>query len=169
MSRMKTFFIYASLVVAVLLLTDIIINICLNSNYKEIKKYEITTTSPHIEIKEARKTYMNGYIGGTVNNNTNNNIEKSYIKIELLTDIGNLLGTEYLEIDGLNVNETKQFRLSYRYSDVDSFIISTVDEIVEKDVKLSPLISKAGLYFTIAHFIVWASLPPFFLISAFLK
>ena len=169
MSRMKTFFIYALLVVAVLLLTDVIINLCLNSNYREIKKYEIATNSPKIEITEARKTYMNGYIGGTVTNNTGSNIEKSYIKIELLTDLGNLLGTEYLKIDGLQENETKQFRLSYRYSDVDSFVISTVDEVVEEEVKLSPLIAKAELYFTIAKFIAWAALPPFYLISAFVK
>ena len=166
---MKTFFIYALLVVAVLLLTDVIINLCLNSNYREIKKYEIATNSLKIEITEARKTYMNGYIGGTVTNNTGSNIEKSYIKIELLTDLGNLLGTEYLKIDGLQENETKQFRLSYRYSDVDSFVISTVDEVVEEEVKLSPLIAKAELYFTIAKFIAWAALPPFYLISAFVK
>jgi len=40
MKRMKTFFIYALIVLAVLLLTDSIIDICLNSMYKPTTENE---------------------------------------------------------------------------------------------------------------------------------
>lgn len=169
MKRMKTFLIYALLVLGVLLVTDIIINLCLQSNYKLINNYVIETASPKLEITEARKTYSNGYIGGTITNDTGKDIENTYIKINLVTDLGNTLGTEYLKVDGLKQNETKEFRLSYRYSGVETFIISVTDDVIEEEVKLSPLIEKAELYFTVAKFIAWVSLPPFFLISAFLK
>lgn len=169
MSRMKTFFIYALLVVGVLLVTDVIINICLNSNYTPIENYEIETASPKLEITEARKTSLNGYIGGTITNNTGEDIQTTYIKIELISKQGNRLGTEYLKVDSLKQNETKEFRLSYRYSDVARFAIGTENDIIEENIKLSPLIAKAELYFTIAKFIAWAALPPFYLISAFVK
>lgn len=168
MSRMKTFFIYALLIAGVLLVTDVIINLCLNSNYKPIENYEIETASPKLEITEAIKTNSNGYIGGTITNNTGKDIQKTYIKIELISKLGNRLGTEYLKVDGLKQNETEEFRLSYRYNNVESFTIGTEDNIIEENVKLSPLIAKAELYFTIAKFITWAALPPFYLISAFI-
>ena len=155
MSRMKTFFIYALLVVAVLLLTDIIINVCLELNYKSIQDYEIATSSPSIVITEARKTAVNGYIGGTITNNTGHDISNTYIKVELFSDLNNLLGTKYLKTDMLKAEETKEFRLSYRHSDIDHFIISITDEVVEEEVELSPLVEKAGLYLTIATIVAW--------------
>ena len=166
MQRMKTFFIYALLVALVVLCSDFIINICLTSTYKQITKYEIGSASPQIVILDAARTYVNGYVCGKIKNNTEEDIEKTYIKVELLSKRGNLLGTEYMEVDSLKKDEQKDFKLEFRYNNVDNFVIGIEKEIQNKNVKINPLMEKTENYLQFAKFIMWSFVPPIFLISA---
>ena len=159
MKRMKTFFIYALLVVAVVISTDFLINLCLDTNYREIVNCKIEATSPAIEIKEAKTTNANGYVKGVITNNLENDIEKAYIKLDLYSKQGNDIGTEYLEIDNLKQNESKEFRIDYRKYNVDSIKINTANEIVSKNIKLMPFLQDAEKYFAIGILI---SIVPFY-------
>lgn len=169
MKRMKTFLIYAILVLVVILSTDFIANLCLESGYKPINKYEIATTSPEITVIKAETTNANGRIKGTVTNKSNKLMQGLFIKIELLSDIGNTLGIEYLQVGNLQPKESKEFELSYRYYNVDNFVISTTNEVEKEILEYHPLIEHAKAYYTIAKVIVFLSLPSFYLLSAFLK
>lgn len=169
MKRMKTFLIYLILVIVVILSTDFIAEICLQSGYKPIPQYEIATTSPKIEVVEAKTTKANGVIKGDVTNTTNTLQQNLFLKIELLSDIGNKLGTEYLQIGNLQPEQKKEFELKYRYSNVSTFVISTTSEKTEEILEYHPLIEHAGTYYLIARFIVFVTTPGFFLLAPFIK
>lgn len=169
MKRMKKFLIYTILVIIVIVATDFIADLCLESGYKPIYNYEIATTSPKIEIIEAKTTNANGTIKGTVTNETNQFMQNLFIKMELLSDIGNTLGTEYLQVGNLQPQQSKEFELNYRYNKVDRFVVSVTNEVTEEVLEYHPLIEHARTYFTIAKFVVFISLPPLYIWSAFLK
>lgn len=169
MKRMKTFLIYAVLVIIVILATDFIANIILETGYKPVK-YEITTTSPKISITQAETTNANGRIKGSVTNETTALIEGSFIKIELLSNIGNKLGTEYIQVGNLQPSESKEFEMKYRYSDVDNIVFSITNEKTEEILEYHTLIEHAGTYYKIARLITFTTYPSiFFLIALFIK
>lgn len=167
MKRMKTFFIYAMLVIGVILLTDVFANLVLETGYRTIKEYNINTTSPKIEIVQAETTNANGRIKGTITNNTNSLLQGQFIKIDLLSDLDNVVGTEYLQIGNLQPGESKKFSLNYRYSNVDSFIVSVqskdveeelfeYNELVEKGIAAYKLVRLATIgYFPSVFFVIW--------------
>ena len=167
MSRMKTFFIYALIVAIIILSTDFITNIILNSNYKEMKNYDIGTVAPKVEINQAKTTYMNGYIKGNITNNTESKMTNQFIKIEFYSENRNKMGTEYLKIDSLEVDETKEFELKYNIKNTHHFKLTIVDEKTEEILEYHPLIKNSEVYFAIAGFIVWLATPPFFLLNLF--
>ena len=98
MKRMKTCLIYIALVIAVILATDLISNLILQSNYKQISKYEISTSSPEILITEAKTTNANGLIKGTVTNKTEEFMQNMFLKVELLSNANSVLGEEYIKL-----------------------------------------------------------------------
>lgn len=167
MSRMKTFFIYALIVAVIVICTDLIVNFILNSNYKEIQ-YDIGTVTPKVEITEAKTTYMNGYIKGTITNNTGIKITNQFIKMDFYSSRKNKVGTEYLKVDSLEVEETKNFALNYQIKNVDHLKLTIVGEETEEVLEYHPLIEHAEVYFKIAGFIVWLALPPFYILNLFL-
>ena len=63
MSRMKTFFIYAVLIVAFYFLSNILIYLFIKGTYKDITG-EIA--ADNIEVVKAEATYVNGYIDGKI-------------------------------------------------------------------------------------------------------
>lgn len=169
---MKTFLIYLILVIAVILATDFLANIILESNYRQLD-YEIATTSPEITISTAEGTNSNGRIRGTIRNKTDSLMQDVYIKTELISDIGNVLGTEYLKAGNLQPDQKKDFELNYhRYYGVKKLVISTTNEVVKNEVNLEDIIKvpigNARTYYWIAKLIVFASMPQFFLFT-FLK
>ena len=168
MNRVKTFFIYAILVIIVILLTDFIANLCLESAYRNIEQYEIATSSPKIEITEAVTTNANGRVKGTVKNESNTLMQNLFIKIELLSNIGNVLGTEYLQVGNLQVNQSKEFELRYRYYDVDSFVISTTNEVTDTIIEYNPLVEHIETYFIVSKLIFFMISPSFFLFVPFI-
>src|SRR5574344_145019 len=115
MSRMKTFLVYAILVIVVIVASDFLIKIILSSTYSEFEEYDIGVESPKVEMMQAIKRYSDGYIYGKVTNNTSQDINNKFIKIEFYSDIKNKLGTEYVSISDLKVNESKVFEVNYRY------------------------------------------------------
>ncbi len=168
MKRMKTFLIYLLLVVAAILLTNPLADLILNTNYRDINKYEITTTSPEIRIEESKATKVNGRIKGKVKNSTEKFMQDVYIKIELKSNLGNILGTEYVKLGNFQPNQEKDFSLNYRYSGVDNYIVSATNEIEPSNVKLDPILEHAESFYKIGRLIVSAISPNFFFFPLFL-
>lgn len=166
MSRMKTFLIYALIVLAIILCTDGLSNIILESNYEDLG-YDIGVESPKIEILEAKTTKDNGRIKIRITNNTDKKIENKFLKIDLYSDIGNILGTEYIKIEGIEKGETQEFELNYRQNNVSYFRVTIVDELPEKIYTYHVLTKEGRLLVVIAGLIVLYALPPFFFFNIF--
>ena len=129
MDRLKTFAKYIIWIILFWILSDVLIYFGINSTYKDIeRKGEI---SSQITVNNAEATAVNGRINGTVTNNDQNDLSGKYIKVNLYSKSGNLLGTNYLQIGNLGVIETKNFETYFKMQNVKSYEISRVDEKTE--------------------------------------
>lgn len=154
MDRLKTFAKYAIWIILFWILSDILIYFGINSTYKKIEKLD--TTSSQITISRAEATKVNGRINGTINNNEENNLSGKYLKIDLYSSIGNLLGTNYLEIGRLGDNETKEFETYFKIQDVTAYEISVVDQkedTVSGDKFMTEDKTKAGVLLLLTYMI----------------
>lgn len=130
MSRLKTFAKYAIWIILFWILSDILIYYGVNSTYKNLKiKNEIPS---QVTIKNAEATKVNGRIKGTIANKEDSDMSGKYLKIDLYSDNGNLLATEYEEIGNLRTNEVKNFETYFKMQDVKEYDISVVDEKTEE-------------------------------------
>ena len=161
MKRMKTFFIYLLLVIGVIIATNIVPNIIFETNYRPITDYQIKTESPEIIISEAKATKANGTINGTIKNNTEKFMENYYIKIELLSDIGNVLGEEYIQAGNFQPGQEKNFELSFRYNNVKGFIATATNETTEREIQYHPLIEHFREYYILARIMIFIVNPAF--------
>ena len=133
MDRVKTLFKYAIWVILFWILSDVLIYFGINSTYKDIvKRNEI---SSQITIDDAEATTVNGRILGSVTNSEDNDISEKYLKVDLYSDIGNLVGTNFLEIGNLGTIETKSFETYFKIQNVKSYEINIVDKKVVEEAK----------------------------------
>lgn len=126
MDRVKTLFKYALWIILFWILSDILIYFGINSTYKDIEKRN--EISNQITVNAAEATTVNGRILGTVTNNEDNDISEKYLKVDIYSESGNLLGTNFLEIGNLGTVETKSFETYFKIQNVKSYEINIVDE-----------------------------------------
>ena len=69
MKRMKTFLIYALLLIGFWLFSNLLINVGINSTYKPIERLDDLS---QIEVYQAEATLINGRIKGLIKNNAQN-------------------------------------------------------------------------------------------------
>lgn len=139
-NRVRTLCLYALCVILFFIFSNIIINITLKTIYEPIDTYKTEPEGIGIDIKEARATYVNGYIGGNISNK-NSTISKTYIKIDLYTKRNVLVGTKYIEINDLKQNQIQEFRIGFKYTDIDHVNINLVNQVSE-DVPEEAFISE---------------------------
>ena len=97
-----------------------------NATYKNIENKEKLPNG--IDIKLSQATKVCGRIYGEVTSTKNNNLEGKYIKTDIYTDLGTLVGTTYIKIKDTNPNEAKKFAVNFQAEDVKYFDISIVDQ-----------------------------------------
>lgn len=127
MARIKQVAFYAILIVVFAIFSDFIIRVGLRNTYKTISG-EVKVVSPEIVMNEVKTTDVNGYAKGTIKNNSDEDIDRIYIKIDLYSKRDVNLGTEYLEINNLSSEESRDFEIQYRYSNVNYYNITCVYE-----------------------------------------
>ena len=157
MGRLKTFRTWLILFVLLYLFVDFISFVGLKMMLKDLNEYEILVESPKIEITEAKGTYANGYIKGTLTNDTNSIIENKYIKLDVYSERNVNLGTEYIEIEKLDLAKTIDFEVKYNYTDVANYKIDVVDTKPElEQIQLIKYDEETKLWATIAGiFALW--------------
>lgn len=133
MDRVKTLFKYALWIILFWILSDVLIYFGINSTYKDIEKRN--EISSQITIDDAEATTVNGRILGSVTNNEDNDISEKYLKVDLYSDIGNLVGTNFLEIGNLGTIETKSFETYFKIQNVKSYEINIVDKKIVEEAK----------------------------------
>ena len=128
MARLKKFLLYAFLVTAFWVFSDILIYLSINTTYTRIytKVYAIF---PEITVGQSEATYVNGFIKGSIRNNTESIINDKYLKIDLYSARDVKLGTKYVKINNLEVNKYQEFEMWYKFTDVEYATITVTDTV----------------------------------------
>lgn len=130
MDRMKTFFMYALMVVICYFGSNTLIYAGINNIYEDIGNYQfIKLSNIEVSLDEAKATSMNGYIKGTIKNNSNKNIEEEYIKIDFYSIRDVNVGTKYIKVENLRAKDAAEFEIKFKISNVSYCVITNVDEI----------------------------------------
>ena len=128
MGTMNKFFKYFICFVLLFIFVTIASYFVVRNTYKAIAKCEIEEGNPKISIQEAKATSINGYLIGTVNNNTLGYISDLKVKADFYGKTGTYLGSEYLALGNFKQNETKEFRLNFKFNKVESYKVSLTEE-----------------------------------------
>lgn len=140
MDRMKTFGLYALCIILFFIFSNVMINVAIKATYMQIGADILLQENLKIELDEARATYVNGYVEGSIKN-IGKNTESTYIKIDLYSKRDILLGTKYVKVEDLKQNEERNFRMGFKFTDVDHCKLEMVKDIDEQNVTEEQFIS----------------------------
>ena len=124
MDRLKTFLIYALIVVGFIILSEFLINVGLNSEYEAITRIDNTK---EVQIYQAEATLANGRIRGIIQN-TDSNISNKYAKFSFYSERNVLLGKKFIKIDTLENGKVQPIELFFKLEDIGSYSVEIVDE-----------------------------------------
>lgn len=122
MNRVKTFAKYALWIILFWIFSDILINVAINTTYKNINR--IGEIPNGIQVIEMEATAVNGRIKFIVNNTQ---LSGKYVKINLYSDLENLLGTQYLSIGNISEGEQKEISTYFKIPEVKKYEIIIED------------------------------------------
>lgn len=135
MDRMKTFLKYALWVIGFFILSEFLINVGLNSTYKDIERRDANS---QVSIYQAQATLVNGRIKGIVTNSEPEELNGKYICIDFYSKRDVFLGRKYIQVENLGENESKPFEAYFKLKDVASYEVSIVDNKEEGEIELIP-------------------------------
>lgn len=125
MDRMKTFLIYALCIIGLWILSEFLINVGLNSTYRDITRKD---ENSQVVVYQAQADLINGRIKGLITNSEPEELSGKYIAIDFYSTRDMFLGKHYIEVGELEVNESKTFEVYFKLKETDSYEISIVDE-----------------------------------------
>ena len=152
MARMKKFLLYAFLIAAFWIFSDILIYLSINSSYANVEA-RVFAISPEISIGESKATYVNGFVKGNIKNNTDTIMNDKYLKIELYSKRDVKLGTKYVKIENLEVGKNQNFEMWYKFTDVEYANITVTDN-VENVAEEEFLSQKTATYLVLGTLLV---------------
>lgn len=135
MARMKTFLIYALLVVGFFIFSEFIISVGLNSSYKDIERKDNIS---QVEITQAQATLVNGKIKGIIKDSEQDNLTGKYVEIDLYSERDNMIGKRYVEINTTEVNREQEFSIYFEAEDVKSYSVAIINEKQGGELKILP-------------------------------
>lgn len=127
---MKTFLKYILAIIIFFFFSNFLIYMSLETTYQNIGRKD---NLQQVTIYQAQATKVNGRIKGTIYNDANNKITDRYLKIDLYSERGNLLGTKYIDLLGIRENETRNLEVYFKIQDVDYYEISFTKEKEEQE------------------------------------
>ena len=127
---MKTFLKYILAIIIFFFFSNFLIYMSLETTYQNIGRKD---NLQQVTIYQAQATKVNGRIKGTIYNDANNKITDRYLKIDLYSERGNLLGTKYIDLLGIRENETRNLEVYFKIQDVDYYEISFTEEKQEQE------------------------------------
>lgn len=134
MAKIKKFFLYFLMFIAVYIFVTILTNFSMKENFKDIQNIQVGVSSPKILIEESKATNTHGYIKGNITNDTGEHIKDKFLQFDFYNKNGLYVGTKSQEIKYFNVNEKVNFDITYNYENVNSIKISFVDEVIKKEI-----------------------------------
>ena len=135
MKRMKTFLIYLLIFVGFFVLSDVLINVSLNTSYHTITRKD---NLEQVVINQAEATQVNLRIKGTVTNLVENTITLKYMRVDFYSERDNLVGSRYIDVSNLKENESMDVEINLRLDDIDSYSISFTNDKSTEEVDWLP-------------------------------
>ena len=135
MKRMKTFLIYLLIFVGFFVLSDVLINVSLNTSYHTITRKD---NLEQVVINQAEATQVNLRIKGTVTNLAENPITLKYMRVDFYSERDNLVGSRYIDVSNLKENESMDVEINLRLDDIDSYSISFTNDKSTEEVDWLP-------------------------------
>lgn len=123
MSTMQKIVIWTLILIGFFILSDFLINVGLNSAYKNISRED---KNEEIIVYQADATYVNGRIRGLIKKPKNP--QDRYLKIDVYSKIDVIVGTGYIELKDLEEEESQPFELLFRAKEVAYYKVDTVKE-----------------------------------------
>lgn len=154
MARLKTFLIYVLILVGFIILSEFLINVSLNSSYSTIGRKD---NLEQVIVYQAEATQVNARIKGTIENKAENPITSKYIRIDIYSTRGNIVGTKYIDVSSLAENQSLEFSIYFKAEDVKYYEVTATDEKATEDLNiLSEDMSKADIVFlTMLSFMIF--------------
>lgn len=171
MERMKKFFMYFVMLLALILFVNILTNLAMKENYKDITNHQILVESPKVTVSESKATYSHGYIKGNILNDTGEHLKDKYLQFDFYDKDGLYVGTESKEIKYFNVDERINFEINFKYNNVSKIKINLIDnkkeqvnkeEIEDLFDNIKPNYTKEGIELGILisiPMVIWYMLP----------
>lgn len=133
MARMKTFLMYALMLIGFIFLSYILENGLLEDMYKQISANTNHGSYSNIAIDDlnGRATNVNGYINFSLQNQSNKEID-CYAIIDLYSKQGLNAATKYVQIFDFNPGEERNYQVNFKANEIASYKISLVSEIPDK-------------------------------------
>lgn len=135
MDRLKTFLKYVIWIVLFFIFSEFLINVGLNSSYKDIKRRDETA---QVEISQAQATLVNGRMKGTIKNSPDDYLTGKYVRIDFYSKRDVFLGKRYIEINTTEATTEQDFSIYFELEGVTEYEISIVDEKEEGEIDLLP-------------------------------
>lgn len=137
MDRLKTFLKYALWIIGFFILSNFLIYVGLNSNYRDLERKD---SIQQVQIYQAEATKVNGRIRGLIQNSNNENLDGKYIEVDLYSKRDVFLGRKYIQIENLEQGQSQAFEMLFKLQDVSSYKISIVDERMDgEELELLPV------------------------------
>lgn len=148
--RIKVFTCYALIFIAFFIFSDIMMYCYTKSLYQPMSSYEVNVTSPEVTVTTAEASTVNGNVKGTIKNTTGKNLENKYLKFDFYTPRDINVGTKYIKIDNLAVDEQKDYEMGFRYDNVSHVKVSFIEaseaaKATPEELEVSPVYGPAGL------------------------
>ena len=169
---MKTMKLFKQLFICFMLLfifVSYMSNALIMSTYTLISQSEVVSESPKVEIVEAKSTNVNGFVIGKITNNTDSIIDGKYIKLDFYSEHDNNIGTKYLKVENLDIDDSKEFKVKHRFWGVTRVEGEILDEIPESQTAglLEELSDRDKFAIAIGGLIVTYYMPARFLFGLF--
>ena len=137
MDRLKTFLKYALWIIGFFILSNFLIYVGLNSNYRDLERKD---SIQQVQIYQAEATKVNGRIRGLIQNSNNENLDGKYIEVDLYSKRDVFLGRKYIQIENLEQGQSQAFEMLFKFQFFSSYKISIVDERMDgEELELLPV------------------------------
>lgn len=122
-STLQKIAIWIAILVGVFFLSNFLIEVGLNSTYKDIIRQD---NNEQIIVYQADATYVNGRIRGLIKDTEKQ--KGKYVKVELYSKRNVLVGKSYIELKDTTNGEEQPFELLFRAKDVATYKMETVSQ-----------------------------------------
>lgn len=134
MDRMKTFFKYAMWIILFFILSEFLINVGLNSSYRDIQRKD---NIEQVIVYQAQATLVNGRVKGMVTNSEANNLNAKYVRFDFYSKRDILVGRKYIAINDLEVDKPQTFEFYFELKEVSSYEVFITDHKEDDDLEIS--------------------------------